>query len=595
MKLDLLYFSVLCILFDAQLSISTVDNIIRVDELEEGMMGHGLTVFHGVLPEKFDVVVIGVLKNSGPMLDTAIIKCLGPKFETRTVSQGMSGSPVYFNDRLAGAIAFGWSGVKEPYIGITLIEEMLDDLNKPERTNHKSYQPEARPNLGMGHGIFNYPQKNDYLGDPKLKISKSATNSESKKHDGRDFITISTPVYTTGLTETGIQFLKNNFARDKISFQTNQASDCKNATTQLKPGSAIAVSLVDGDIKAYAVGTVVYVDGNKVGAFGHSFYNLDSGEFPMSTACVHDIIPLIDAPFKLASKGKEIGAIVRDRKTGVLGIVGKKAPLMPFSINFDDSRGIKHKYNFDVIKNELLTPGLLNAILLSILERGEGTAPDTILNYKIDIKIKRRKKITLENRQYLDAFTSGTVVLNDLNIILNNPFIKTELDSINLALNANHDKNIAYVTKVWSDNNEAERGKRIKIYYKLTKFNEEKDIIKSVEIDVPLQIPAGRLKVRVFGGGTIPYDTTIEHSFSELVSAIKKRNKSNDVIVVAQFPEGRVKFYDKNLDFYPPTFQNIINTRGETRLDRYPLEIKKAIKTDYVVFGKQEYEIKIKK
>nr|HPG31999.1 SpoIVB peptidase S55 domain-containing protein [bacterium] len=297
-----------------------------VSEIKAGMKGYGLSVFKGVEPEKFNVEVVSVLKNEAPQRDLILVKCGGCELEKSKIIAGMSGSPVYINKKLIGAIAYAWSFSMEPLGLVTPISYMLEECENP--VDYTEY-PDA-VNLNDG-------QKNLSL----IKIPLMMRGASEKF-----------------LANDSSFFSKTNF----IPVEFSGAGEW-NIPAAYKPGAAIALQLITGDWDISAIGTITAIsDSGKILAFGHPFLGLGKTSFPAATAGIHTVMKSYLASWKIGSPIKTEGSLVQDRNSLIVVDPKITAHTIKTRISYLLPKSKEKKeFNLNIASNKFLTPYLLNS------------------------------------------------------------------------------------------------------------------------------------------------------------------------------------------------------------------------------------------
>jgi hypothetical protein len=359
----------------------------QVDDLRPGMKGYGCTVFQGAKIDRFDAEVLGVLKNTSPGRDLILMRLAGGCLEKTCVIAGMSGSPVYINDKLVGAVSYAWPYGKEPIAGVTPFSQMVeyvaayerrDGVNRFGRTQHRLPEPIAAD--GRTFDI----------------ISVSLHQEEPVQTTGNvlSLVPLQTPLAATGFTEHSLGLLSQRTKWAGIvpvqagGAATHLRQQQENIT--LSPGAAIAVALVTGDFDMSGIGTVTHVEGDRVYAFGHPFLAIGWCEFPMMTGYIHTVYPRQSVSFKMGSPIRTLGVINADVSTGIAGWLGRKPDMLPLHMKVRRDAGGEREFQCEVVRHKALTPNLVFTALTNSVD-AEGELPD-------ELTAEMHVRIDLENR-----------------------------------------------------------------------------------------------------------------------------------------------------------------------------------------------------
>lgn len=330
--------------------------VMPVRDVRAGMKGTGLTVFAGTKIEPFDVEILGVLENAGPKQAVILARLSGGPLQHTGVMQGMSGSPVYINGKLLGAVAMAFSLSKDPIAGIRPFEEMIDAkaLNRP------ALRAEANPVLCQAFRHCGEPEQTAFQwGGARLRE-------------------IATPVAFSGFTERTLETfapqLRLMGLEPRQGVSGGGASRLPQGTGRnLKPGAMISVQLVSGDVAIAADGTVTQVEGNRIYAFGHRFVSLGDVELPFASSEVITLLPNLSTSFKISTARELLGTITHDYSTAVRGEIGRKARMIPVSVTVKGSGNRVSHYDFETVNDAAMTPFLLQLAVFSALDATERT------------------------------------------------------------------------------------------------------------------------------------------------------------------------------------------------------------------------------
>ena len=327
---------------------------IPVSQIHAGMRGVAYTVFQGVKPEPMDVEVLGVLHNvNGPKGDIILVRLHGQKPEYTGVVAGMSGSPVYLDGKLAGALAFRIGEFsKEPIAGVTPIADMLEinALDKSPTEEASASKP----------AITNAAGKTAAPG-----VSSSIPGSVESL--AQLLKPIDAPLVFNGFSEDAVRQFAPQFASAGIVpvMGAGSVSEAKQPEP-LEPGSAVSAILVRGDMDIAATCTVTYIDPQRLLACGHPLLQFGSVDLPMNKAEVLATLPSPLNAFKIVNTTERAGVFVQDRHTGILGVFGKQPDMIPVTLTIHGGSGMK-EFHYEVLNNPRLSPVAMMATVFNAL------------------------------------------------------------------------------------------------------------------------------------------------------------------------------------------------------------------------------------
>ncbi|HET9567726.1 MAG TPA: SpoIVB peptidase S55 domain-containing protein [Vicinamibacterales bacterium] len=474
-----------------------------VSELKPGMVATGRTVFQGDQLEEFKAHILGVLHNSiGPRRDLILARLEGGPLANTGVIAGMSGSPVYIDGRLVGAVSYSLGEfAKEPLAGITPIEEMIADATLPDG-QRRAQVPRAQLTLpvtqeGLRDSLrqaFSWARP---FAESPADVSVIGTNTVNAGI-ATLLRPISTPISFSGFDTRTIDPLVSAF-RDlgfmpvlagaaQLGSQSSTASaPSGSSSAPLRPGDPIGVALMNGDLQVGATGTVTEVDGNRVYAFGHPFYGLGPTQFPMTRAHVITVLPSLSSSIKIASTGDVIGIVQQDRATTIAGTLGPGPSMIPISLTLNSERGTRKKFSIGIVNDQLFTPLLAYVAILNTLtsyERQNGVGTYTL---KGAARVKNHSDVAFE-----DLFTgdqpstyAAASVVAPLNVLLRNAFEDVQFEGLNLEIEASETPRSATLERVWIDGTKAKPGAPVDLRILLRTYRGEE-----VTQSLPVQIPA---------------------------------------------------------------------------------------------------------
>jgi hypothetical protein len=355
--------------------------IFPLKDIRAGQHGIGRTVFSGSKVEDFQVEILGVLENIGPKQSIILARLSGGPLAETGVMQGMSGSPVYIDGKLAGAVAMGFPLAKAPIAGIRPIEEML------------RVEPEARRNLT--------PEAQRAALPPRPRVA----------FDNAQLEEIATPLSFSGFTSAVL----DRFAPQlrQLGLEPRQGvsgggtvPDALGDPKKLEPGSMISVQLLSGDMSVSADGTVTMIDGDKVYAFGHRFLATGSTELPFARSEVLALLPNLSASFKISQAREWMGVITEDRDTAVSGLTGRRALMTPIEIKVGSNT-----YKMKMIQDRVLSPLVAQMAVLSAIDATERSIGGATYSVRGRIDFAGGESLSIDNINTGDVSTGAIAAL----------------------------------------------------------------------------------------------------------------------------------------------------------------------------------------
>jgi hypothetical protein len=534
--------------------------IMALSEVKAGMRGTGRSVFKGSRIEEFEVEILGILKNVQPKRSVILAKLEGQDLASTGVVQGMSGSPVYIDGKLIGALAFGFAFSKEPIAGITPIEEMLAiDKESIERRAGSSVRIPIRNNITLEQLSELY--REEFY--PKQAALKPA----------RSVVPLSLPMVLSGFSTRAFDraasfFSPLGFQPVRSGSESQIPQSPPSSGPLLQEGDAVGVRLIGGDLDLSAIGTVTYVDGNKILAFGHPFYNLGPVDYGLTTADVLAVMPTYDSSFKLASAGEIIGRITQDRTAGVFGEVGKLPEFIPLNVSIQSDPSVRKEFKINVIDDKILTAALVNLALFSLLTAEERSTGNLSVDFDGDVFLDKGVSVHMEDL-FSGNYDSAAVGLSGLvaavvHFLNNNDFEDVGIFRIDMNFRTTEEARFCSLDRVLLDKYEASPGERIQIKVFYRTFRGESRM-EEVSILVP-SLPAGSEFQLVVGDAASMQGIEqsqyrvrefIPRSFEQLIRILGNLRKNNRIYfkIIASKPGLFLK--GEELPNLPPTLKSM--------------------------------------
>ncbi|HQR31885.1 MAG TPA: SpoIVB peptidase S55 domain-containing protein [Blastocatellia bacterium] len=543
-----------------------------VEQVKPGMRAVGYTVVSGSEPTKFELEILGVLTSfPNPGQNAVLSKLLGDDYKHMGVFQGMSGSPVYIDGKLLGAVAFGYQFAKDPIAGITPIGEMIKVFEQ-RQIEKKSDQP--RP-VSFSEISFN-ANSGEYKSFVDSLSGKAGTGVQSVAAPGsaQVLMPIATPLSITGVAPDVVaKFapLFQSWGFSPVAGVSGGAtiSQLKKATADtLKPGSTIVVPLIRGDYSMAAAGTVTYRDGNRIYAFGHPFLSLGVSDFPMHEGSVVTVMSSQATSFKISFPTEMVGTISGDRSTGIYGELGHAPKMIPVTINLKTSLGKQQTYNFDVVSDRFLTPILMQMTIISTISSTERAIGDSTLQINSSIKLKDQPAINFENRLSVSMnapLAAAFALSKPISALLNSGFSDLQLEKISLDITSRDARSTGQLDRLWINRTEVRPGDKVEIQA-FARTESGSEYVERIPVEIPADAPLGPLQIIVGDGASIqamePRTGVSPKSLGQLVREMNKIRKSDRLYVKLTRGESGAVINNEELPSLPPS---VLATLGSDR------------------------------
>ncbi|HEY2962284.1 MAG TPA: hypothetical protein VGJ37_07695 [Pyrinomonadaceae bacterium] len=517
--------------------------LFALEDLRPGMKGVARTVFSGSDAQEFGVEILGVLPGfPGPRQSAIIARLTGANVDRTGVFAGMSGSPVYIDGKIVGAIAFSFPFSKEPIAGITPIKQMIDLFNKgPENDNSKPKEPRAVSFAQLASVDWkpNLP-KPAVSGAPM--IAPVSAGSPLLPLLGQQMVPIATPLVFSGITQESLTMFAPQLLASGLLPVSGVGGSAAitplaevNANT-FPAGSSISVQLVRGDYSLAAAGTVTMRDGDRIYAFGHPFLSLGASDMPMTESSVVTVVPNANNSFKLAVPGKMVGSISQDRASGIFGLLGQAPKMIPVKVNLHTSRDRTETYSYEVANDTFLTPLLLNITVFNTITSSERVLGDSTITVEGEIRVKGQEPIKVDRRFSASnsAIMAAGSIAAPVSTLLTSGFDDVQLDGITLDISSSETKYAGTLERITLDRTEVRRGEKVEVQA-YVRTESGKQFVQRIPLQIPEDAALGQLLVFVGDGGALQEGSAakafVPTDLSQLVRAINTTKKSDRLYV----------------------------------------------------------------
>ena len=471
----------------------TPSSFFRLKDIRPGMHGTGRTVFSGDRVEEFNVEILGILDNFGPKESLILARLSGGPLEHTGVMEGMSGSPVYIDGKLAGAVAMAFPFAKDPIAAIRPIEDMVRPSAIAATT------PAAATNRRLALALASHD------------LTRTLAPPEPAPPSGSDrMIEIATPLSFGGFSRGTLDAFAPQLR--SLGLEPRQAvtmgSDVQNRMgnpADLHPGSMISVQLMAGDLSVGAAGTVTYIDGSRIYAFGHRFLDIGATALPFARAEVITLLPNVNTSFKLATSKEWMGTMYQDRNTAITGELGKRAAMVPVSVAISRGNRPIENYQMQMVDDPLLSPLLMQMAVYSAIDSTERTVGAASLRVSGEIEFQNAPApVKLNNMFAADNGAAMQVSLNTaipLAYVMQSGFAALKLKKVALKIEAFDQKKQLTIDSVMASRREVRPGEKVQLSVLLTGDNGA-ETVRHLEYQVPIGAEYGPLYFTVSDANT---------------------------------------------------------------------------------------------
>ncbi len=591
-------------------SSSADTRLFSLAEVRPGMKGTGRTVFSGSEPQEFTVEILGVLPGfPGPRQSAIIARLSGDNVAKTGVFAGMSGSPVFIDGRLVGAIAFSFPFAKEPICGITPIKQMIDLFESGPGAESKSARgPRAvsTSELASAEWKPSLP-KPLFAGAPV--IASAGPGSPMVALLGQQMQPIATPLVFSGISQQSLSLFSSALVESGLlpvagiggAAAITPLAPVNEKT--LTPGASISVQLARGDYSIAASGTATFRDGDRIYAFGHPLLGLGVADMPMSESPVVTVIPSAFSSFKLAVPGQMVGAMTQDRASGVFGQLGHAPRMIPVHIRVQTSRNRTEEYSYEIIKDPFLTPLLVNVTVYHSITASERAQGDSTIGVRGQIEVKGQKPVALERRFSSSnaALLAAGSVAQPVGTLLTSGFDGVEISKISLDISSSDTKNTAVLERISLDRTEVRRGETIEIQA-YARSESGKQFVERIPVQIPADVGRGQLIVFVGDGGSLQeaasQKSLVPRDLGQLVGEINKIKKNDRLYVRLYRVTPGVVIGASELPNLPPsvvaTLTNDRSSGGYTPLTLSPVYEKELPPAEFVIVGQHSIGVEVR-
>jgi hypothetical protein len=568
---------------------AAADKTIDPADIRPGMKGYGLTVFEGTEPVKFDVEVVSVVPNFLLRQDIILIRLSHPVTDRAGVIGGMSGSPIYIEGKLAGALAYGWRFSKDPLAGVTPIKDMLRVLERKLRVTKIHHASTGKlPRAFSPLARLDQPQP---PADPYFRSFGSAGQEQ--------FAPARTPLALSGFVGESRTLLERTLEPYGMDPVQGGGTGGKGGPSKFVAGGAIGVQLIRGDMSAAAIGTVTAVRKQRVLAFGHPMFNMGQGFLPVTAARIHTVVASLNRSNKLGSPLRELGSLVQDRQACIVARTDRTAPVIPVTYRLRDGRGKRQEtYEIEMVRHRLLTPRFLQAALTSIVLNAASDATDVTAEIKGLMKISGRPEpVALydsgASRAGLSPLTSYFRPFGLVAVVLDNPFEDADVESLDFEIDLSYGRQVSQIVGVYLTAAEPAPGDVVNVHVRLRPYGGDEEVV-TVPVRIP-DVPEGqKIRFEVGGGDFISPVMPAPQSLNDVIENVTRFYPPKSLVVGVNVPGEGVSLRGRVLERLPPSAVAALRpAAGVEQIETHRTALRKVVPMPYLVSGKEMVSVKV--
>jgi hypothetical protein len=515
----------------------------NVDDVRAGMTGHGKTVLHGTKLETFQAEVLGVIKNTSPGRDMILCRLSGLDLERTGIIAGMSGSPVYIDGKLLGAVAFAWPFGKDPIAGVTPVSQMIAYADPaPNR------DPGPPVRLGLSRPLTIEGRSFD-------SVTVAQTFDDQSPLDGLWLAPLRTPLAATGFTphslgllgdalrHTGAVPVAGGGASTKV---IDEAKDAK-----LEPGGPLTVALITGDFDLSGIGTVTHIDGDRVYGWGHPFFGCGGCEFPMMTGYIHTVCPRQTVSFKMGSPLRTVGVLDADVSTCVAGRLNRIPDMLPIAMTVSRDGAPPRTFHVQVVRQRAMVASLVFSALTNGVDM-EGELPEEMTaDLKCTVELAGLPPVVFEDTYSGGGVSGGRApaalfspVASVVNMLQFNSYKPVRINRIECETRLHAARRTAEIEAVELDADTVAPGDTLKAVVTLRPFRGPRQRVR-IDLPVPADLPDGSHIATICDGPSNARQHLRDHpelgspqTVEQILAALKVQTAARRTDLVLRIPTG---------------------------------------------------------
>lgn len=603
--LRLLLAFTLCILIAGDsLAAMPADAYWQVKDVRIGMKGLGKTVMKGTKVETFEVEVLGVLTNTSPGRDLVLVRLSGLGLEKTGVIAGMSGSPVYIEGKLLGAVAYTWASGTEPIGGITPFSQMHQYVEEYERRDAGRNKPTR---VGLAKPLLLDGQ--EYR---TATVAQDFDHPSPRSVDGLFLTPLRTPLIANGFSERSLAVLQEQCRMFGLAPMQGGGTTAEIAeqekNTPLEPGGPLTIAMIRGDFDLSGIGTVTHIQDKRVYGWGHPFMSIGECDLPLMTGYIHVVYPRSTVSFKMGSPLRTVGIINADVSTCVAGWLDREPDMLPMRMQVQREGGPENTFDVEIIRHPSLTPNLVLTALTNSIDM-EGDLPSEVTaRLKVSMILEDCQPIVIEDvysgfngrqtGQYIYSQVASMV-----RTLLNNPHKIARIKRIDCVTHLESGRTSAEIESVEADAMAYEPGDEVRVTAYLRPYQRPIERVVA-SLQLPSDLPEGSYRLTICDDAAnareeIRGDPRLSNplNIDQVIDSLRVQASVNRKNLVLRMPVGQsgVAKHGNVLPSLPGSMIRIMKSSRRSGGETIEKAIVARKAVDWIVQGSESIMIKVER
>ncbi len=583
------------------------EDIFPLARVKAGMKGYGLTVFKGTTPEKFEFEVVAVLKNFLPRQDVVLVKSKDPKLEVSGFAQGMSGSPMYLEGKVAGAFSYAFRFSKEAIGAFTPIEDMIrEGRTTPRGPQFTAMSSTADWNKAKGLSAFldgrdtAAKERGESLAwairAPLPNLPTAPRSAETR------LSRMTVPLGMSGVSGPAFGEAQKMFSSMGLEpMQGGGGGNANDGPAKFEAGGSIGVQLVRGDMSAVGTGTVTYMDGkDRVMGFGHPMFQMGEIYVPVVSATIHTFMASSMISFKLSSPNRELGTLIQDRQSSITAVTNQRAEMIPVDVKIKGVIDEATEFHTEVVRHRFLTPTFVMMSVYSALGAQATDVANQTMTLRSKLYLRGYEPLTFTDYAFAPDGISGGAIgaargLRAMVPLLFNPFAPVTIDRIEVEADVEYKTDYVEIEQLTIDEPEITPGKPTRALVRVMPFDGKRFDI-PVTFTIPKRLAGQVVRLEVSQGDMVRPDVAPPEDLPQLVEIIRKGTyPANTLVLTVWQPDEGVTNKGKILADLPDSVIDSMKPGTSTmRAEPFRSAMRVVTPANRVVYGRVDLSVKVK-